>query len=223
VRLVINTHYHGDHTEGNAHFRRAGAQVLAQRGLRAQASRDTVIADWDNWHRTPLPAAAMPTREFGDSLHFTFGAEPVVVLHAPHAHTDGDAMVWLPRLNVLHIGDILEVGAPPFIDLWAGGSLAGMLTAIDRVLAMTNDSTAIVPGHGAVSTPAGLRRYREMLATIGTRVSAAIARGDSIDTVLTATPAREWDGALGGARRAQHLVRLVYADALRGRRQGARP
>ena len=99
------------------------------------------------------------------------------MLHAPNAHTNGDAMVWFPRSNVLHIGDILEVGAPPFIDLWSGGSLAGMLAAIDRVMAMTDERTSIVPGHGAVSSRADLAKYRVMLQTVGDRVRAPVAQG----------------------------------------------
>lgn len=211
VRLVINTHYHGDHTEGNAHFRATGAAVLAQRNVAVQAVKDTVIAAWDNWHRTPLAAAALPTRDFDDSIAFDFAGQRVHVWHAPAAHTDGDAVIWLPRANVLHIGDILEVGAPPFIDLWAGGSTAGMLAAIDRVLAVADERTAIVPGHGAVSSRADLVRYRTMLQTVRDRVSSARASGMSIDAVLATRPAMEWESAMGGPRRAQQLVRLVYA------------
>lgn len=218
VRLVVNTHYHADHTEGNAHFRAMGAAVLAHRAVGVQAAKDTVIAEWDNWHRTPLPAGAMPTRDFADSLAFDFGGERVTVLHAPRAHTDGDAIIWLSRANVLHIGDILEVGAPPFIDWWSGGTLDGMVAAIDRVLVLVNDETAIVPGHGAVSTAADLRRYRQMLVTVNERVVAAARRGASRDAVVAARPAREWEAALGGERRAQHFVRLVYAGVVGARR-----
>lgn len=218
VRLVINTHYHGDHAEGNAFYRARGAQLLAHRLVPVEASKDTVIAGWDNWHRTPLPTEAIPDRTFDDSLAFDFGAERVVVLHAPRAHTNGDAMIWFPRSNVLHIGDIFEVGAPPFIDLWAGGSLAGMLAAIDRVMAMVDERTAIVPGHGAVSSRADLAKYREMLQTVGDRVRASLAKGATADAVVAEHPAREWEAGMGGARRAEPLVRLVYADLARARR-----
>ena len=218
VRLVINTHYHGDHVEGNAHFRAQGAQVLAHRTVPVEAGKDTVIAEWGNWHRTPLATESLPTRTFDDSVAFDFGKEHIVVLHAPRAHTNGDAMVWFPRSNVLHIGDILEVGAPPFIDLWSGGSLAGMLAAIDRVMAMVDDRTSIVPGHGAVSSRADLARYRVMLQTVGERVRTAVAKGESVDAVVAERPAREWEDAMGGARRAEQLVRLVYADQVRARR-----
>lgn len=213
VRVVVNSHYHADHTEGNAVFRQLGAAIVAHRNASLQAAKDTTIAEWDNWHRTPLATAAMPTRLVDDSLAFDFGGERVVLLHAPQAHTDGDLLVWLPRANVLHIGDILEVGAPPFIDWWGGGSLRGMVQTIDRVLAMVNDRTAIVPGHGAVSSRADLVRYREMLTTVEARVAAQVSRGATVAEVLAARPAREWEATLGGERRAGHFVRLVYYGA----------
>jgi len=220
VRLVVNTHYHGDHTEGNAWFRSRGARVLAHGAVRVQAAKDTVIADWDNWHRTPLAADALPTRDVGDSLTLWLGRERVVLLHAARAHTDGDLMTWLPGANVLHIGDILEVGAPPFIDYWAGGTFDGMIGAIDRVLALVNDSTAIVPGHGAVSSRADLRRYREMLTTVWGRVEAAVARGEKRDAIVGSRPAREWEAELGSERRAGQLVALLHYGVVRGRGTG---
>ncbi|HEX4937012.1 MAG TPA: hypothetical protein VFV33_27710, partial [Gemmatimonadaceae bacterium] len=156
-------------------------------------------------------------RAVDDSLVIAFGAEQVVVLHAPGAHTGGDLMVWLPRANVLHIGDILEVGAPPFIDWWSGGSLRGMVAAIDRVLALVNDRTAIVPGHGAVSTRGDLARYRTMLVTVEARVAAQVAGGATLAQVLASRPAREWEASMGGERRAGHFVRLVFHGATRPR------
>ncbi|MBK8059929.1 MAG: MBL fold metallo-hydrolase [Gemmatimonadetes bacterium] len=210
VRAVVNTHYHGDHTEGNAFFRQLGATVIAHRKAAMQAAKDTTIADWDNWHRTPLAPAAMPTQLVDDSAAFDFGGQRVVLVHAPRAHTDGDLLVWLPRANVLHIGDILEVGAPPFIDWWAGGSLRGMVATIDRLLPMVNDRTIIVPGHGAVATRAELQRYRAMLLAVEARVSASVGRGASLPQVLAERPAREWEASMGGERRAGHFVRLVY-------------
>ncbi len=203
VRWVVNTHYHEDHTGGNAWFREAGPRVLAQRNVAVQAAKDTTIVERE-WHRTPLPAAAMPTDLFDETRELVLGGTRVVVRHPRGAHTDGDAIVWLPRENVLHIGDILEVGAPPFIDWWAGGSVDGMLAAIDDVLRWVNDSTAIVPGHGATSSPADLRRYRAMLATVQARVRAGIAAGTPRDSLVGQAVAG-YETLLGGARRARHL------------------
>lgn len=219
VRTVINTHYHGDHTEGNAHFRTGNAEVLAHGAVRVQASKDTVIHEWNDWHRTPLDPRALPTRDVGDALALDLGGERAILLHAPRAHTDGDLLVWLPRANVLHMGDIFEMGAPPFIDWWGGGTLDGMVAATDRALALVDEATAIVPGHGPVSSVHDLRRYREMLVTVDRRVRAAVARGDGREAILAGRPAREWEQALGGERRAGHFVQLVRLGADRDQRR----
>ncbi|MBK8249938.1 MAG: MBL fold metallo-hydrolase [Gemmatimonadetes bacterium] len=203
VKWIVNTHYHGDHTEGNAFFRARGAEVWAHPRVPVQAAKDTTIAALE-WHRTPLDPAAMPTKLVGDLLEMTLGGVRVTVRHYGVAHTDGDLLTWLPAYNVLHIGDLFEVGAPPFVDWWAGGSLDGMIKVIDTVLTEVNDSTRIVPGHGAVSTRADLRRYREMLATVRARVREGLAAGTA-DAVLGASAVAGFEGMLGGERRAKQF------------------
>jgi glyoxylase-like metal-dependent hydrolase (beta-lactamase superfamily II) len=215
VRLVINTHYHGDHIEGNAHFRARGARILAHRNVPVQARKDTTITSWENWHRTPAVPDAIPTATFSDSSVFRFGHEEVRVYHAPNAHTDGDAIVWLPTANIIHLGDIFELAAPPFIDWWVGGTAAGMIAAIDRVLPLINEQTRIVPGHGPVADRATLLAYRAMLATLQSRVQSAIASGKSLEEVIAAKPAAEYDARLGGARFGDHLTKLLYVGLSR--------
>jgi cyclase len=207
VRWVVNTHYHADHTEGNAHFRARGARVLAHERVRVHAAKDTTITELE-WHRTPLPHNAMPTDAFATRHDLRLGVDQVVVLHPGPAHTDGDAMVWLPALNVLHIGDILEVDAPPFVDWWAGGSVDGMVRAIDDVLTWTNDSTAIVPGHGPVSTRGDLRRFRAMLVTVQERVRGGLVAGTSLPQ-LEASAVAGFEKSLGGERRARQFAAQV--------------
>lgn len=207
VKWVVNTHYHGDHTEGNAWYRARGAMVWAHRNVRVQASKDTTIAALE-WHRTPLAAEAMPDREVDTGTELSLDGEQVVLRHYGPAHTDGDLMVWLPRLNILHIGDLFEVGAPPFVDWWAGGSLDGMIASIDRVLGEVNDATRIVPGHGPVSTRADLQRYREMLATVQSRVRDGLRAGTA-EPALRAAAVRGYEPALGGERRALQFAGQV--------------
>ena len=217
VRTIINTHYHGDHIEGNAYWRRKGARVLAHENVPRQAAKDTVIASWENWHRTAAEPEAIPSQGFRDSTVLQFGPEDVRVYHMPNAHTDGDAIVWLPRSNIIHLGDIFELGAAPFIDWWAGGTLAGMIAAIDRVLPLIDDQTRVVPGHGPVADRATLVSYRSMLHTLQTRVQTAIAAGKSLDELLATHPTAEFDAGLGGTRHGERLTKLLYAGLARSR------
>lgn len=210
VALVVNTHYHADHTEGNAYWRARGASVLAHATVPVQAAKDTLIASFENWHRTPLAAAAMPSRTFEDSAAFPFGDEQIVVRHVPGAHTDGDAVVWLIRANVVHSGDLVELGAYPFIDWWAGGSLDGMIAATDTLLARMDERTRLVPGHGPVATRATVIVYRAMLDAVRARVAAAVREGESLEQLLANAPTSPYDAAHGGPRAGARFVRLVY-------------
>jgi glyoxylase-like metal-dependent hydrolase (beta-lactamase superfamily II) len=163
-----------------------------------------------DWHREPAPADAIPTLTFADSMVLHLNGQAVRLLHAPAAHTGGDAMVVFPRENVIHMGDILELGAYPFLDWWSGGSLDGVLAAVDRVLAMADDDTRIVPGHGRVVDRQGLADYRGMLVTVRDRVQAAVAEGKSLDEMSATLPTKEFDASYGGERQGRRFARLIY-------------
>jgi glyoxylase-like metal-dependent hydrolase (beta-lactamase superfamily II) len=165
VKTVISTHYHEDHTGGNAIWAARGARLIGHRNVPLEASKDTTIVEL-KWHRIPVPKEAIPFTLFDDSLRIEVDSEPIHVMHLV-AHTAGDAAVWLPQRNILHTGDIVEIGAPPQIDWWAGGTLEGMISAVNLFLELTNDSTVIVPGHGPPINRPMLRSYRMLLVAAG--------------------------------------------------------
>ena len=210
VRWVLNTHYHGDHVEGNTVFRGRGAEVIGQERLPVQMAKDTTITSWHDWHREPAAPGAFPTRTFRDSLTLRVNGQRIVVTHIPAAHTDGDAIVWLPDANVIHIGDLFEHQAPPFIDWWAGGRLEGMLAGVDWGLAHSDSATRIVPGHGPVGTRAELLRYREMLLGVSSAVASQVYAGTTLTQTQAAQPAARWQPLLGSQRRMDELVALLY-------------
>lgn len=217
VRAVVNTHYHFDHVTGNPHWRGPGVDLIAHRTVRAQAMKDTTIAEMNGWHRTPAPEAALPTRTVGDSLRLRVGDEEVVVRHFGPAHTDGDLVIFFTRANVVHVGDILEREAPAFIDWWAGGSLDGMIAVSDSVLARIDARTVVVPGHGTVTDRAGLQAHRDMLATLRDRAAAVLARGGSAADIATS----EYEAMLGGPRGARRLAYVLFVGLSRQRARGA--
>jgi cyclase len=205
VTVVINTHYHEDHISGNPYWRHQGAEIVGTEALVREAKKDTIIPELD-WHRTAATPDALPTRTFHDSLSLDLDGEPVIVLHPPNAHTSGDAIVWLPRRNILHTGDILEREAPPFIDWWAGGTLDGMISGVDFIDTRIDDRTVLVPGHGTTTDRAGLLAYRRMLVAARERISTALARGDSLNAIVASRPLREFEAMLGGERRVGQFV-----------------
>jgi cyclase len=210
VRWVINTHYHGDHVEGNALFRGRGAEVVGQEQLPVQMAKDTTITSWHDWHREPAAPGALPTRTFRDSLTMRVNGQRVIVTHIPAAHTDGDAIVWLPDANVIHIGDLFEHLAPPFIDWWSGGRIEGMLAGVDWGLEHSDNATRIVPGHGPVGTRADLLRYRGMLLGLSSAVATQANAGQTLAEIQASQPAAPWQPMLGSQRRMDELVALLY-------------
>ena len=162
VGTVVNTHYHTDHVGGNPHFRGLGADVVAHASVPMDMARDTFIVE-AGLRLSPEPAEALPTRLVDDTLTWRAAERRVVVRHLPAAHTGGDLAVWVPSLDVLHMGDVVEVGADPFIDWWSGGTLEGMIRAVEWALSIAGPETAIVPGHGPVIDRAELERYLTVL------------------------------------------------------------
>jgi glyoxylase-like metal-dependent hydrolase (beta-lactamase superfamily II) len=208
VRYVINSHWHGDHTGANALLAGRGAVTIAQHNARLRMSSDQVIRG-----RTipPEPEAMRPLLTYDGDLILHFNGEAIRILHPPHAHTDGDSIVHLPGANVLAMGDIFFNRFLPFIDVAAGGSIDGLIAAVNGALAMADEHTIIIPGHGAVGRKADLAAYRDMLVTLRTGVAAAIAQGLSLDQIKQARLADRYVTGLGWIT-PDELVEAIYAS-----------
>jgi glyoxylase-like metal-dependent hydrolase (beta-lactamase superfamily II) len=208
VRYVINSHWHGDHTGANALLAGRGAVTIAQHNARLRMSSDQVIRG-----RTipPEPEAMRPLLTYDGDLILHFNGEAIRILHPPHAHTDGDSIVHLPGANVLAMGDIFFNRFLPFIDVAAGGSIDGLIAAVNGALAMADERTIIVPGHGAVGRKADLAAYRDMLVTLRTGVAAAIAQGRSLEQIKQARLADRYVTGLGWIT-PDELVEAIYAS-----------
>lgn len=180
VRFVINTHWHGDHTGGNENLGRGGTVIVAHDNVRRRMSMEQVVR---GNRVAPAPAGALPVVTFSEDLTFHLNGDDIRVHHVEHAHTDGDALVYWTRANVLHMGDTYFNGMLPFIDLDSGGSIDGLLRALDEALGIANDRTVIIPGHGPVATRADLVAYRDMLRRLRGEVAGAIAAGRSLDQI----------------------------------------
>lgn len=221
VKLLVNTHYHADHIEGNPHWRAQGARIIAQDQVPVEARKDTIIAEWEDWHREPAEPEALPDTTFTDSLDLKFEGSRIRLLHPPNAHTSGDAVIWFRDLDVIHTGDLLEREAPPFLDWWAGGTLDGMINGIDLILAHSTAKTRFIPGHGTVATRDEVVSYRGMLVTMRDRVKSALAKDMSLDEFLATNPTREFDAAFGSARRGAYFARLLYVGLSRARQESS--
>ena len=215
IRFLLNTHWHFDHTGGNENFTNTGTVIVAHNNVRERMSRDQFIAGLGMEVPTSSPAA-LPIVTFSEDITFHFNGETIHANHVNPAHTDGDSIVHFASANVIHTGDVYFNGLYPFIDVSSGGGIDGMIAAVDRVLAMADDETQIIPGHGALSTKAELADYRVMLVTVRDRMQAAIASGASIEEILAMDLNADYDATLGnGFLTPEQFTRILYADLTR--------
>ena len=198
IKFVLNTHWHGDHTGGNENMGKAGALIVAHDNVRKRMSAEQFITLFKS-KVPPSPKVALPVVTFSTDVTFHINGDEVFGFHVPKAHTDGDTIVQFKKSNVIHMGDIFFNGWYPFIDVSSGGSPEGVIAAADRVLAMSDDNTKIIPGHGPVSGKADLKNYRDMLSTVTGRIKALMKEGKKLEEIKAAKPSAEFDEKWGKA------------------------
>ncbi len=210
VRFVLNTHWHGDHTGGNENFANAGAVIVAHENVRQRMSSEQFITAFQR-EVPPSPKKALPVVTFLDGISFHVNDETIEVFHVPGAHTDGDAIVHFLNSDVLHMGDTYFAGTFPFIDTSSGGSIDGVIAAIDTVLARVGDETAIIPGHGPLSNKAELGAYRDMLRGAWEAVAALVDAGHDKEAVIGAKPLSAFEEEWGqGWMKADTFTGILY-------------
>jgi cyclase len=210
IRFVINTHYHGDHVGGNEMLGKTGSVIIAHDNIRRRMSTDQFNHFFND--TTPAyPAESLPVVTFNDRVTLHLNGESVAVHHVPRGHTDGDSIVHFPVSNVLHMGDIFFKGLYPYIDLDGGGSIQGMIGAVDLALSLADEQTRIIPGHGTLSNRAELQAYRDFLAKAQDNVQQQIDQGLSLEQAIAAKPTAEWDETLGGVWiKPEQFVTFIY-------------
>lgn len=210
LRTLINTHWHYDHTGGNAAMHGYGATILAHEKTRKRLMTpqfmEVLSAHFPAW-----PAAAWPSETFTSELTLYQNGQTIHMAHLAPAHTDTDIFVHFPNANVLHTGDIWFNGFYPLIDDSTGGNIDGMIAATRRLLPLADNATRIVPGHGPLGSKTGLTGYLEMLETVRGRVSQLKRSGKTLPETIAARPTADLDGQWGvGGMPADTFVGLVY-------------
>jgi len=182
VSYLINTHWHGDHTGGNANFAKDGATIIAHENVRERLSHDQIRP-----FGRSTPAAeeiAWPQLTFNDNMKVHFNNETINLIHVHNAHTDGDSFVYFENANVLHMGDCFFKDKFPYIDVAMGGSPDGYIKAASIALMLCNSETKIIPGHGSLASKSDLLNFYTMLMTMKDRVQKVITEGKTQEEAL---------------------------------------
>lgn len=179
IDFVINTHVHGDHAGGNAHFAADGTIVFAHDNIRKRLLEDSEPAGGD---------AGLPVVTFAEGVTFHLNGLEAQVFHLPAAHTDGDAAIHFPAVNVIHTGDVMFNYRFPYIDLDSGGTVGGYIAAQEHLIAIADDQTIIIPGHGPLASKEDLRKNLMMLTDGRARVKLLVDQDKTIEQVLSENP-----------------------------------
>ncbi len=194
IKMLVNTHVHGDHTGGNENIGKMSVEIIAHDNVRARLIKGVNGAP-------PSPAVALPVVTFADTIALHFDGEDLEVAKLPPAHTDGDSYIKLTKADVIHVGDVFRTVGFPIVDGANGGTVKGTLAALQKVIDMAGPNTKILPGHGVVSTRDDIVAFRDMVASLQTKVSEMIKQGMTLEQVMAAKPTADLDAKLGSPDR----------------------
>jgi glyoxylase-like metal-dependent hydrolase (beta-lactamase superfamily II) len=211
IRYLVNTHWHFDHTDGNAWLHAAGATIVAHENTRKRMSVATRVEAWD-FTFPPSPTGALPAVAVRGTAALHCNGTAVAIEPYPPGHTDTDVRVTFADADVVHLGDTWWNGHYPFIDYSTGGSIDGMIRAAESNLEAVTDKTLIIPGHGPVGDRKQLTAYRDLLRSVRDAVAALKKAGKSADEAVAAKPTAAYDAEWGTfVITPEGFTRLVYA------------
>ena len=211
IRHPINTHWHTDHTDGNAWLHESGAEITAHENTRTRLSVDTRVEGWD-WTFPAAPAGALPVKVFSAEYEMRRNDTRIAMKYYGPAHTDSDVWIHFTDADVVHVGDTWWNGVYPFIDYSTGGSINWQIQAAEANLKAFTGKTVFIPGHGPVGGRSEVTEFRDMLVDVRDKVAAMKKKGMAQSEVVAATPTAAYDAKWG-----QFLVTpamftgLVYA------------
>jgi cyclase len=197
IRYIINTHWHFDHTDGNKYFGDTGSIIIAHENARQRLLTGGSIRAV-NMYTPPAPVEALPVVTFSKTLSIHLNGEEAQVIYLEPGHTDGDAIVFFKSSNVVHTGDVFRKGVYPLADLDSGGTINGIIDAVDVILAIIDEKTIVIPGHGPIADKGDVLEYKKMCIALRDKVAQMKKDGLSLEEVIAATPTAEFDEKWNG-------------------------
>src|SRR5580765_4184374 len=220
VRFIINTHYHEDHTGGNAYFQKQ-APIIAHDNVRKRLESGGAAGNGGSVHfdAKPAPKEALPIITFDHDVTVHLNGEDIRALYFPAGHTDGDSVIFFPKSNVVHMGDDFVTYGFPFIDVDSGGSIDGMIDGVEKVLSQVPADVKIIPGHGPVSSVDDVKAYLTMLKATREVVAQGLKEGKTLDQMKQAKLLAAWKKYAGDMINADAFLETIY-NSLTGQKNG---
>jgi len=220
VRFIINTHYHPDHTGSNEYFQKQ-APIIAHDNVRKRLEAGGPAGNGGSLHMEfkPQPKEALPIITFDHDVTVHLNGEDIRALYFPAGHTDGDSIIFFPKSNVVHMGDDFVTYGFPFIDVDSGGSINGMIDAVEKVIGQLPPDVKIIPGHGPVSSLDDVRAYLTMLKASRDAVAGALKDGKTLDQMKQAKLLDPWKKYSGDFVNEDVFLETLY-NSLTGQKNG---
>jgi len=205
-KFIVNTHWHGDHTQGNEVFGK-DSTIIAHYNVRKRMSQANILFG----NTVPAsPVQAWPVITYEDSITIHFDGEDIKAVHYPNGHTDGDTVVFFPKANVVHLGDDFFVGRFPFVDLESGGSVQGLINNVGILIAKIPADAKLIPGHGALSTMDDLKAYHQMLLETSKIVTDGMRKKKTLDELKKAGFPEKFKDAGSGFIKTEAWIETIY-------------
>lgn len=200
IRFTINTHIHGDHSGSNEYFKKVGATIVAH-----DVVRERMID-------APRDKDAWPVITFPDRISLHLNGQDIDLIHFEPGHTDGDVIIHFKQANVFHMGDVFVRYGYPYIDMGNGGNINGLISAVEKSLALMDDQSIVIPGHGELCNKGEVKKYRDRLATIRDGVAAALKQGKKPEDLAGLGITKAYDEEWGkGFIKGKDFVLIVAA------------
>ena len=220
IRFIINTHYHEDHTGGNLYFQKQ-APIIAHDNVRKRLEKGGDAGNGSSVHfeAKPQPAGALPILTFDHDVTVHLNGEDIRALYFPAGHTDGDCIIFFPKSNVVHMGDDFGTYGFPFIDIDSGGSINGMIDAVETVIAQLPPDVKVIPGHGPISSIDDMRTYVKMLKETRDVVQTALKQGKTFEEMKRTGILDPWKKFAGDFITEDAYLETLY-NSLTGQKNG---
>lgn len=195
IKFLVNTHIHGDHSGGNDNFARMGVTIVAHDNVRERMMKESTARNGQK--NPPRAKEAWPVISFPDRINFHLNDEDIEVIALDKGHTDGDVMIHFKKANIYHTGDAFVRYGYPFIDASNGGSFMAFVNSLDRMLAVLDDNSRVIPGHGELATKADVKAFRDKMADIRDQITAALKKGTKVEDITSMPIATKYDADFG--------------------------